>query len=225
MYRPLLESEAQGTLTLTNADLGKFEFPLKLRGLPTGPERSVEFNVPLGAHEVRKVTVRHFLNQPCDYAVSFANEGAAGFSVPPGAVKAPAASGKDGVDVTVEVNFEPKAIGENFRDTLVLTSDKGGVYKCPLLGRCIPPKPRGPIDVKGGGGQVPFRNVFDRDTEYTLVVDNPSFVVKPTETVKAKTSTNFSVQYKPVQGAGTTGMLTVMCAESPSPWLFYLRAQ
>ena len=77
-YRPLLEAESHATLTVSNAALGRFEFQLHLRGLPTGPESSVDFSVPLGSHEVRRITLRHFLPGPCDYAVSFANDGKAG---------------------------------------------------------------------------------------------------------------------------------------------------
>ena len=226
-FRPLVEEETSCTIDLSNADLGKFVYDVDVRGLPTGPEKSLEFSVPLGTQETRKLSVRHFLTSACDYAVSFAKEGKAGFSCP-APVKAPAtpAGESEGVELSFEVMFEPKAIGENFRDTLILKNDKGGKYECPLVARCIPPKPRGPIDVKGAGGTVPFRNVFDRDVEFSLVVeDNPSFVVKDKEVIKAKTTANISVQYKPVEGASAMGTLKVMCAETTSPWCFYLRAE
>lgn len=56
-----------------------------------------------------------------------------------------------GVEVELEVGFEPFAMGEALRDTLVVASPAGGEYLVPLVGRCVPPKPQGPIDVSEVG--------------------------------------------------------------------------
>lgn len=45
------------------------------------------------------------------------------------------------------MGFEPHALGESVRDTLVVSSAAGGEYLVPLMGRCGPPKPQGPIDL------------------------------------------------------------------------------
>lgn len=52
-----------------------------------------------------------------------------------------------GVEVEVEIGFEPHATGEALRDTLVVSHPAGGDYLVPLIGRCGPPKPQGPISV------------------------------------------------------------------------------
>jgi len=51
------------------------------------------------------------------------------------------------VEVELEVGFEPHALGESIRDTLVVSSPTAGEYLVPLVGRCTPPKPQGPINV------------------------------------------------------------------------------
>jgi hypothetical protein len=52
-----------------------------------------------------------------------------------------------GVEVEVEVGFEPSALGEALRDTLLVAHPTGGEYSVPLTGRCGPPKPQGPISL------------------------------------------------------------------------------
>jgi hypothetical protein len=45
------------------------------------------------------------------------------------------------------VGFEPSCLGEAIRDTLVVSHPIAGEYLMPLVGRCVPPKPQGPINV------------------------------------------------------------------------------
>ncbi len=102
----------------------------------------------------------------CCMQVSFASgaksmfEAAASFS----AQAAPA--GGSGVEATIEVAFEPSSLGEGLRDTLILTSATGGEYQVPLLGRCVAPRPQGPVDCSKGSAAVPFKNVFATDAEF-----------------------------------------------------------
>lgn len=60
--------------------------------------------------------------------------------------------------VELEVGFEPSAIGESLKDTLVVSSAVAGEYHIPLVGRCVPPKPQGPIELSKvrdrGGGEI-----------------------------------------------------------------------
>ena len=88
---------------------------------------------------------RHWLAEKADYKCSFRNKGTAGFECKPAVAAAPA--GPEGSEVEVEVVFEPTAVGEGFRDVLVLSSPAGGEYECAVVGRCLPPKPQGPIDM------------------------------------------------------------------------------
>lgn len=104
----------------------------------------------------------HWLPEKAEYKCSFtSSSGSAGSATAGGVaasstgfdapasvvVAAPAAAGPNGTEVECTVGFEPCALGEAVRDTLVLTSATAGVYEVPLMGQCVPPKPQGPIDV------------------------------------------------------------------------------
>ena len=78
----------------------------------------------------------------------------------------PAPPGGAGAECTLEVHFEPAAVGDAFRDMLILSSPNGGEYQCPLVGRCTAPKPQGPVDCSKGSGAVPFKNVFAADADF-----------------------------------------------------------
>jgi hypothetical protein len=111
------------------------------------------------------------------------------------------------------------------RDALVLTSPTAGEYIIPIVGRCTAPKPQGPIELVKGAGSVPFRNIFAKAAEFVYRVDNPAFVVKPSETVPAKKAIDVAVSYKGEAGKSAVARLTISCpAEQCPPWVFYLRA-
>lgn len=97
------------------------------QGLPTPPEKSLEFSVPLGGREARTFRFRHLLDDKTDYKVSFASGSARGAYEAPATVAAPPAPpGGAGVEVAVEVAFEPSSLGDGARDTLVVSSATGG---------------------------------------------------------------------------------------------------
>lgn len=52
-YRPLLLAEAEASLKLSSKALGVYEYLLRLKGTPAGPEGSLTFNVPLGSSETQ----------------------------------------------------------------------------------------------------------------------------------------------------------------------------
>jgi hydrocephalus-inducing protein len=233
-YRPLLVSDpTEATLKVESAELGLFEWGLRLAGISTNPERSLAFNVPLGNRETQVFRFTHWLDDKADYKCTF--KGAEG--KPPGAamafecvasVSAPPA-GPSGAEVTVEVHFEPTSMGESIRDTLIVSSATGGDYQCPLVGRCVAPKPQGPIECGKGSGVVNFKNVFAQEAEFFYSVDNPAFAVaKPMEKIPSKKPTTIAVSFKPDPAKGATqrtGKLTVACpSQTSSPWVFYLQA-
>ena len=230
-YRPLIVSEpADAVLRIESAELGLFEWKLKLAGLSTNPERSLAYNVPLGSRETQVFRFTHWLDDKADYKCSFkgseggkpgAFECAASISAPP--------AGVSGAEVTIEVHFEPTSMGESIRDTLLVSSATGGEYQCPLVGRCIAPKPQGPIECGKGSGLVAFKNVFPQEAEFLYSIDNPAFTVaKPSEKIPSKKPTSISVSFKPDPAKGATqrtGKLTVACpSQTSSPWVFYLQA-
>ncbi len=80
-----------------------------------------------------------------------------GFEVASSVTAPPAPSNGQGVEVELEVAFEPTVIGESLRDVLVVASAVGGEYQCPLVGRCVPPKPQGPVDISKVSWAAPPR--------------------------------------------------------------------
>ncbi|EFJ42226.1 hypothetical protein VOLCADRAFT_67248 [Volvox carteri f. nagariensis] len=232
-YRPLVVGHSEALFRLDSPELGLFEWALKLAGTPTNPERSLAFNVPLGGRETQIFRFTHWLDERAEYKVSFKSSGthvAAGgaFTAAASVVAPPAVAGlAAGSEASLDVHFEPTAIGENIRDTLVVVSTTGGEYQCPLVGRCIPPKPQGPVDVSKGTAVLPFTNVFTADAEFQMAVDNPAFVVKNSEKIASKKSSNIAIQYKPIEPGRTpkTGKLTISCpAQTSSQWVYYLQA-
>jgi hydrocephalus-inducing protein len=185
----------------------------------------------------------HYQAERAEYRCTLQGGTASGFEVLATVVAPPA--GPDGCDVEVEVHFEPSIVGEALRDTLVVSSPSAGEYVCPLLGRCQPPKPLGPIMLAKNAGTVAFKNVFSSEAEFLYAVDNPAFSVKPGEKIGAKKSVSIAVTYKgPVAGGSagpvaaaaeqqqaqaqaqrSTGKLTVSCPKLTSAqWVFYLQA-
>eukprot|EP00002_Diphylleia_rotans_P036313 TRINITY_DN7989_c1_g1_i2.p2 TRINITY_DN7989_c1_g1~~TRINITY_DN7989_c1_g1_i2.p2 ORF type:complete len:134 (-),score=26.51 TRINITY_DN7989_c1_g1_i2:612-1013(-) len=130
---------------------------------------------------------------------------------------------------------------------LVISSAQGGEYRCALFGVCQTPKPQGPIVVKVGTTNLPFRNVFSQPVEFSFQVDNPCFAVKHSEVIPGKKGTQIVITFKkpetkptdPKQPPGSsqgasgtaaavgssatlTGKLIVSC-NLCQPWIYYLK--
>ena len=142
-----------------------------------------------------------------------------------------ASASSGGTEVSVDVTYEPSCLG-NARGTLLVTSPVGGDYTFPLYGFAAPPKPQGPYTIKAGSNaSISFKNVFPQSTQFTFVVDNPVFNVKPTETIRAKKLHNIVVTFDGNQGNTKTtrmGRLVVTCPSSSNvahniEWVYYLK--
>ena len=96
--------------------------------------------------EMQAFRFRHWLAEKTDYKESFRGKPSAAFECKPSTVAA-APAGPDGQELQVEVTFEPSSIGDNYHETLVVSSAAGGEYECQVSGRCLPPKPSGPYEV------------------------------------------------------------------------------
>ena len=97
----------------------------------------------------------------------------------------------------------------------------------PVSGRCVAPKPSGPIAVGGGGASVAFKNPFDAETTFVCTTDNPAFIVTREETIGAKQKKQFGVRFEPREDgkAVRTAKLLVTSDRVPgAPWAFYLKA-
>jgi hydrocephalus-inducing protein len=208
---------------------------LKLSATAAGPERGVSFTVPLGSAETKKVTFRHFLEEPATFAARWRGGGNGGAFVSAEKHDAPGATTLDerneGLEQHIDVTFEPTSIGSQFRDVLLLTSETGGEYVVPVSGRCVAPKPRGPIAVSASGGaSVAFKNPFDAETTFACVADNPAVIVTRSETIGAKQTKQINVRFEPQESGNTvqttrTAKLLVSSDRCPgAPWAFYLKA-
>ena len=225
-YMPLLATAQEATLSYKSAELGSQDFKLQLSGQPTAADSTLTFGVVLGQAETRTAALRNFCPVNTTYAVKLSAEGAAEGWSTPATLAAPAAP-EAGAPLELPVTYQPTAVCEASQHSVTLTSPEGGVYECLLVGRCTPPTPQGPVRVPGGkGATVPFLNPFKADAEFRYCCDNPSFALKPSESIKAGATANIAVAYKEVPGKGKTGMLTVTCpSRTTCQWVFYLEAQ
>ena len=214
-------------LVMTSDRLGTYAYDVRLSAQPAGPERGLVFNVPLGSRETKTMRFTHYLDEVTEYRCALA-KGDVAFECAPSHSAHPA--GPEGMEQELEVSFEPTKIGAQIRDVVMVTSETGGEYACPVVGRCVAPKPRGPVAVENGAGSFEFKNVFETETAFTLVVDNPAFVVQRTEVIGAKQTKAIDVKYQAPEGASEedrkprSAKVLITCAESPSPWVFYLQA-
>lgn len=68
------------------------------------------------------------------------------FSVSNSTINAPAADGKEGIEVPVNVRFEPSSPNES-KAIMHISSPEGGAYQCYLIGTTMSPQPKGPFKV------------------------------------------------------------------------------
>ena len=234
-YRPVVcEPETTLPFVLSSAELGDVTHTVSLSSAPAPPKRGVSFVVPLGQREVKSFKFMHYAEPEsqteyaCEFQRAAAGAGEAPFAC--AATHVAHGAGDDGMEQSLEISFEPVAVGSHYRDVLVVKSDAGHEYVCPVTAKCVPPKPQGPFKLSGAGGSVNFKNVFDVETEFTMTTDNPWFTVDRVATVGAKAETQVAVKYGAPEGwdegkdAPTTGKLLVTCKGSPAPWVYYLKA-
>jgi len=214
-------------LKLSSAELGDYPYTVKHETTPAGLEKTIVFKAPLGSTDtVQTFRFLHYARKPAQYTPSM--EPAPGhksvtsdFIVESKTIQAGAAS-EDGVEVTVEIRFQPSALGET-RGLLVLSSPEGGDYKALLVGYAQPPQPQGPVDVqKGKDGKIEFNNPFDESVEFSVQVDNPSFVLSQRSfKLDAKKSQPIAVQFKGDKPQG--GRLIISAPKVSTPWIYFLK--
>jgi hypothetical protein len=235
-YLPLHPKEATARVTLTSQELGTYTYDLKLAAVACGPEKPLHFKVGLGGSQMQTFRFLSYAKQRTEFICKIDNPeffvekvmtAVAGMFINT------ATSG--GVEVAVDVTYEPSRLGD-VRTNLVITSTIGGDYLCPLQGHCIAPRPQGPIILKAGTPtMVSFKNVFNTNSLFVFVVDNPAFVAKASETIASKKTIQLSISYKQGGIAQTdnktkaqtpssrTGKLTITNQNTNIVWTFYLK--
>jgi hypothetical protein len=249
-YRPLVPSERKAaTLTLKSNVLGEFKFDLALTANPLGAPRSMKFATSLGGEMSQTHRFLSYATKPTDYECKVTGTD---FTLENGAkVSAPACPpGGEGVEVMVELRYEPSALGP-VQETVTFSNAEGGKYDLSLEGFCDPPKPQGPVVCKANAaGAVKFKNVYETPQDYLFAVDNPAFTLaKKTEKLGRKTVAAIAISYKPTDGSsggaakdkrssktpgdvtarGTSpsaiGKLLVSCPATGATWIYYLQGQ
>ncbi|KAE9352056.1 Hydrocephalus-inducing protein [Phytophthora rubi] len=234
-YRPTLHSETpiEDRLTISFVELGEYTYNLVLSTQSVGPERILYFKAPLGGSQTQTFTFTSYAETPTELSCSVQDP--TSFSVPT-SCKVEGSPAWEGNQESILIKFEPEAIGD-FRDTLTLSSDAVGEYKCTLQGLSVPPLPQGPY-VFSTSKDIEFKNVFSTPQDFDVMVDNPRFVVSTTSlSIPAKSTRAITVKIdrppssargeKLMQGgASETGKLFVSCPQLKElpPWVYYLEA-
>jgi len=225
-YIPLKAGTVTGRLVLQSVELGVYIYDLNLIATLAAPERPVHFITTLGTSQVLSCKFINYSRTRVEY---MSKVDSAEFLVDKTVNAASAASG--GIEVSVDVTFEPSHLGDS-QANLTVSSVIGGEYTFPLFGHCLPPKPQGPYTIKAGTStQIPFKNIFSQTTQFSFHIDNPSFTTKTGETIRAKKTHNLVVNFDGNQGdskAVRMGRLVITCARSAGTgtnlsWTFYLK--
>lgn len=70
-FRPLVLVDKEASLIFKSPDLGDYEWRLHLKSVPTGPERGIEFSVPLGSGETKKFRFTNWFEGKTEYTAAF----------------------------------------------------------------------------------------------------------------------------------------------------------
>jgi hydrocephalus-inducing protein len=211
--------------SIYSKELGSFKYKLKVTCLPQSNMQSMTFDVPLGSTQTELFRFKVFNTSPVTFNCGVTKPD---FFTVAKSLPVEAAKGWDGVDASVSIVFEPTSIGE-VRDIITLSSPEGGEYTCELIAKCQAPLPQGPFAFKQGVSvDIPFRNCFTSQTNWSFNVDSPTFrITSSTASVAAKSEGKVSVVFE-ASGAPpgvVSAKLFVRCESKPElpPWVFYLR--
>merc|ERR1719498_1504012 len=95
----------------------------------------MHFSTDLGGLQPQKFRFKSYRKAPTTYTLEVEDKDFEGDAK----VDAPAAEGDDGVEVELNVTFEPSKLGTTHA-TMLLKSAEGGDYIVNLHGECVPPK-------------------------------------------------------------------------------------
>lgn len=230
-YRPLMITEKDETLlVLKNPVLGDYKFKLFLKGVAPTTQRSLAFKCSLGQDQMQPFKFTHFLKKATNYAVKIERTDGTGqcdFKAEVAQVPAPISENAKGVELFVNVRYEPYTIGDS-RASLKLTSPEGMEYSCLLFGKSSAPQPQGPIKVPAGAKPIgiDFKNPLVEKVEFTAVFDNANFSLasKPAGALDPGKATNFQIKFENKADLPSTGRMIVSTKGLP-PWIYYLQGE
>lgn len=172
----------------------------------------------------------HFMKKATQYAVKVERvegNGVCDFKAEVATVPAPIAESFQGVELSVNVRYEPITIGDS-RGVMKLTSPEGLEYTCMLYGRSAAPQPQGPIKCPGGAkpAGIDFKNPLNEKAEFACTFDNPNFSLasKPAGPLDPGKLTNLQIKFEGKADLPTTGRMLVTTKGLP-PWIYYLQGE
>ena len=195
LFRPLIVNVFQTKCKLISPELGEYVYILNLTGLPSTTQKSIIFNTPFGIEHSQNFKFTHYLKKPAEYQCRIEKSGGPkpaieskeskvvdkkggipmDFTLDNPVIKVPAADTFEGIDILMNIRFEPSSLMES-RALLTVSSIEGGEYTCTLHGKSSAPQPKGPYKV--GGAKPPpidFKNPFFEACDFIIRTDNPSF--------------------------------------------------
>lgn len=118
------------------------------------------FKANLGSAIIQTYKFLNFVEKPTQYQIKIDNLGTkqvtgggknakavqGDFSVDSTSINAPASDSKEGIEVPINIKFEPSSLNES-RGLMTITSNEGGEYQCYLIGSTLMPQPKGPYKV------------------------------------------------------------------------------
>ncbi|KAJ1445550.1 hypothetical protein M885DRAFT_473458 [Pelagophyceae sp. CCMP2097] len=229
-YRPLVSGPAvDAKLRFKIAELGSYEYALRLTATPPPSTPQLRFEAPLGASQTETFEFRAFPSAAKQATYACSVQKARFFDV--AATVAAPAFGEDaweGALVRVVVKFEPEALGA-IHDTLTVDAGDAGVYSCALTGVCRRPEPRGPFAIRAGEKQsIDIRNVFGEARAFSFHVDHADFEINgATATINSRAAHAAVVTFNPKapNAAPVVAKLLVSCDHGGEAisWVYYLR--
>ncbi|XP_063234801.1 hydrocephalus-inducing protein-like [Bacillus rossius redtenbacheri] len=224
-YLPLLPGDSRASLEAVCGELGSFPYELQLQAAAAPAEKPLSVAATLGSSVAVQAAVRNYSRARADFTCSVNHDD---FYTEKILSISSLSTG------SVKVTYEPSNLG-NVSAVLTVSSPTAGEFVFPLVGKCLPPKPQGPLELRPGVGiAIPFKNVFQDTKTFNMAVDNPVFILKnPSETVKSKKETKINVGLQPMKHLNitdtrmpVTGKLTLFCSDpclSSIVWTYYLK--
>jgi hydrocephalus-inducing protein len=215
---------------MKNPILGEFKYNLQLKGIANTSQRSLAFKCSLGQDQMQAFKFTHFMKKATNYAIKVERTegtGVCDFKAEVATIAAPIAETYQGVDLNVNIRYEPITIGDS-RGILKMTSPEGLEYTCMLYGRSSAPQPQGPIKCPVGAkpAGIDFKNPLNEKVDFITTFDNPNFSLasKPAGPLDPGKVTNLQIKYDAKPDLPTTGRMLVTTKGLP-PWIYYLQGE
>mmetsp|Transcript_22444 Transcript_22444/g.16939 ORF Transcript_22444/g.16939 Transcript_22444/m.16939 type:complete len:201 (+) Transcript_22444:37-639(+) len=188
----------------------------------------MDFKCSLGSDLMQSFKFIHYMKKQTNYVVKIERldqPGTSDFKAEVPQVTAPISDSPKGVEVSVNIRYEPFTIGYS-RSLLKLTSPEGLEYTCLLNGESMAPKPQGPIKCVPGAkpSQIDFKNPLNEKCEFTVNFDNPNFSLanKLPGPLDPGKLTGLQIKFDNKPEYPNTGRMIISARGLPS-WVYYLQ--